>query len=39
VACEEMIRRWPAFTVDEDATERVQMANVAGYSRVPVHVG
>jgi cytochrome P450 len=39
VAIEEMARRWPEFTVDEDGTRRVQMANVAGYASVPVRVG
>jgi cytochrome P450 len=39
VAIEEMARRWPDFTVDEDRTRRVQMANVAGYASVPVRVG
>jgi cytochrome P450 len=39
VAIEEMARRWPAFTVDEAGTRRVQMANVAGYASVPVRVG
>jgi cytochrome P450 len=37
VALEEMIRRWPDFTVDEGGSRRVQMANVAGYARIPVH--
>ena len=35
VAIDEIRRRWPDFTVDEDRCERVQMSNVAGYSRVP----
>jgi cytochrome P450 len=39
VALEEMVRRWPDFTVDEEHTRRVQMANVAGYASVPVHLG
>jgi cytochrome P450 len=38
VAIEEMVRRWPDFTVDEDRTRRVQMANVAGFASVPVHL-
>jgi hypothetical protein len=37
VALEELAKRWPVFTVDEDRLERVQMSNVAGYSHVPVH--
>jgi cytochrome P450 len=32
-----LARRWPQLTVDEAGCERVQMSNVAGYSRVPVH--
>ena len=36
VAIDEIRRRWPDFTVDEDRCERVQMSNVAGYSTVPV---
>jgi cytochrome P450 len=39
VAIEEMVRRWPAYSVDEDQLERVHMTNVAGYSSVPVTVG
>ena len=39
LALEEMIRRWPDFTVDEAGSRRVQMANVAGYASVPVQVG
>ena len=35
VAIDEIRRRWPDFSVDEDRCERVQMSNVAGYSRVP----
>ncbi len=38
VAIEEMVRRWPRFSVDEAGTRRVRMANVAGYARVPVLV-
>jgi cytochrome P450 len=37
IALEQMIRRWPDFTVDEGGSRRVQMANVAGYARIPVH--
>jgi cytochrome P450 len=39
VAIEEMIRRWPDYEIDESGLERVNMANVAGYQNVPVHVG
>jgi cytochrome P450 len=37
IAIEELTRRWPRFEVDEAHCARVQMSNVAGYSRVPVH--
>jgi hypothetical protein len=37
VAIEELAMRWPEFEVDETSCARVQMANVAGYSEVPVH--
>jgi cytochrome P450 len=36
VAIEEWARRWPEYAVDETRLERVHMANVAGYSSVPV---
>lgn len=36
IAIEELAKRWPKFAVDESRCERVQMTNVAGYSRVPV---
>jgi cytochrome P450 len=36
VAFEQIRERWPEFRVDESGLERVQMANVAGYSKVPV---
>jgi cytochrome P450 len=36
IAIEEFGRRYPDYSVDEDGLERVQMANVAGYSKVPV---
>ncbi|HXW39193.1 MAG TPA: cytochrome P450 [Acidimicrobiales bacterium] len=36
VAIEEMAARWPRFEIDEDGLQRVEMANVAGFSRVPV---
>jgi cytochrome P450 len=39
IAIEEMIRLWPDYTIDEAGLARVNMANVAGYSNVPVHVG
>ena len=38
VAIDEIRQRWPDFTVDEAGCERVQMSNVAGYSKVPVRV-
>ncbi len=37
IAIEELAKRWPTFTVDQDRCRRVQMSNVAGYSHVPVH--
>jgi cytochrome P450 len=36
VAFEELRARWPRYEVDEAGLRRVQMANVAGYSNVPV---
>jgi cytochrome P450 len=39
LAFEGIRARWPRFTVERDGLERVNMANVAGYSRVPVSVG
>jgi cytochrome P450 len=39
VAIEEWARRWPVFEVQESGLERVHMANVAGYSSVPVTIG
>lgn len=39
VALEEWAKRWPAFQIDEEGLRRVHMANVAGYSSVPVTVG
>ncbi len=39
IAIEQWALRWPEFEVDEDGLERVHMANVAGYSNVPVAVG
>jgi cytochrome P450 len=38
IALEEMALRWPHFEVDESGLRRVHMANVAGYSHVPVRV-
>jgi cytochrome P450 len=37
IALEELLRRWQRLEVDEAGLRRVQMANVAGYSNVPVH--
>jgi cytochrome P450 len=37
IAIEELARRWPSYEIDEGGLRRVQMANVAGYSHVPVH--
>jgi cytochrome P450 len=39
IAIEEWARRWPRFAIDEGGLRRVQMANVAGFSSVPVAVG
>jgi len=36
IALEEMLSRWQRLEVDEAGLRRVQMANVAGYSNVPV---
>jgi cytochrome P450 len=36
IAIEELAKRWPSYAVDESKCTRVQMANVAGYKRVPV---
>lgn len=38
VVLEAVVERWPTFEVDESGLERVQMSNVAGFSRVPVKV-
>jgi cytochrome P450 len=38
IAFEQIRDRWPGFSVDESGLERVQMSNVAGYSRVPVRL-
>lgn len=37
IAIEELATRWKRLEVDESGLRRVQMANVAGYSNVPVH--
>jgi len=37
MAIEALARRWPDLVVDQAGCRRVQMSNVAGYSRVPVH--
>jgi cytochrome P450 len=37
IAIEELATRWQALDVDEAGLRRVHMANVAGYSNVPVH--
>lgn len=38
VAFEEIVKRWPAYSVQEDGLRRVHMSNVAGYSNVPVTI-
>lgn len=38
IAIEELAARHPRFAVDVDGLRRVHMANVAGYSHVPVHI-
>jgi cytochrome P450 len=38
IAISEMTRRWPNFSIVEDGLRRVTMANVAGFSHVPVVV-
>jgi cytochrome P450 len=37
IALEELAKRWRRLEVDEAGLRRVKMANVAGYSNVPVH--
>jgi len=37
IAIEELATRWERLEVDEAGLRRVRMANVAGYSNVPVH--
>lgn len=39
VAFEEIRRRWPSYGIDESGLRRVQMANVAGFSHVPIRCG
>jgi cytochrome P450 len=36
IAFEELADRWPGYAVDDAGLRRVQMANVAGFSNVPV---
>jgi cytochrome P450 len=36
IAFDEIADRWPDYTVEETGLRRVQMANVAGFSNVPV---
>jgi cytochrome P450 len=38
VAFEEIAKRWPQYDLDESGLRRVHMANVAGFSNVPVAV-
>ncbi len=38
VAFEQIAQRWPSYVVDRDGLCRVTMANVAGFSSVPVSV-
>ena len=38
IAIEELARRYPSYEVVEEGLARVQMINVAGYSRVPIVV-
>jgi cytochrome P450 len=38
IAFEEIAKRWPEYSVQEDGLRRVHMSNVAGYSNVPVTV-
>jgi cytochrome P450 len=38
LAFEGIRRRWPRLIVERDGLERVNMSNVAGYSRIPVAV-
>ena len=36
MALQETLRRWPQWTVDEGALERVRTATVRGYAKVPI---
>jgi cytochrome P450 len=36
IALEELLARWHELQIDEAGLKRVNMANVAGYSNVPV---
>jgi cytochrome P450 len=38
IAFEEIRERYPRYRVDEDGLRRVHMANVAGFSHVPITV-
>ena len=38
ISFEEFFRRFPNFSVNEEACERVHMTNVAGYSAVPISI-
>ncbi len=38
IAFEEIAKRWPSYEVNDEGLRRVQMANVAGFSNVPVVV-
>ena len=38
IAVEEIARRWPRYEVNESGLRRVSMANVAGFSSVPVRL-
>ncbi len=38
IAIDELSKRWPVYEVEESGLERVQMANVAGYSKIPMKV-
>jgi cytochrome P450 len=39
IALEELAKRWRSIEIDEAGLRRVRMANVAGYSNVPVRMG
>jgi cytochrome P450 len=38
IAIEELARRYPSYKVDHTGLRRVHMANVAGYSHVPIRI-